>query len=304
MKPIKYVVGVCFSVMAMRSYGQALPLVWCDGCSTAQQATLAGAQVTSGTVYVGNTDAGTVHAFNVYIDENDGTSPPTRTKVADPVAGTSPYNQVGQAMINFHRQSPQGWHKSVVLTLDGNMRGAPYAKSLSVPYPDPTANVYTVINSGPNQVKLTNWAGGLVSTAFNAAGSFLSSIGASFKLADVAHAPKIEVEVEFNDGSHIDLNEDFSSTNPKITVDNTSGIDSHNNHVPATRSAATCSAGGDHGVCEYSFNGPGNAGDYQNWKNQMGLLGVSVGGSSSGGGQWACVKVGDGDSAVYTCTYQ
>ncbi|TLY50195.1 MAG: hypothetical protein E6K53_11335 [Gammaproteobacteria bacterium] len=272
----------------------------------------------SGTVYVGNVTARIVQAYNVYTETDDSHYPYTHVKIADPVSGTSPYQDVGNSLIAFYYSAPVGWSKSYAADLDGNVAAssallavkAQAAKSTTVrvtnrsgakpqglysPYPNSNINVYDIINPGVGQNNLTDWASGLAGTFMNGFGQDLVNLAATFKLADLSHDYKIEIQINFNDGSHITLKEDFSTTNPKITVDPTSGRDSHNNNVPSMTDPNA-------GISTYDFSGPGNPTDYWNWRSQMALLGFQISDTpSSGTHGWACTVTGSGPSAVYSC---
>lgn len=299
--------GLLFSSICANA--NTVPLAWCDGCTATQMQDTAKAQVgaAGGTVYVGNLSTRAVQAYYVHTEVDDTGSPPyPHIKHADPVIGTSPYQDVGNALISYYYAAPAGWEKSLGANLGGSFSG-PQANFISAPYGnDRNINVYDVINPGVAQNNLTDWAKGWKTTYMNYIGVNLTGVLQAFKAVDTSHLPSIRVEITFNDGSRITLKEDFTTDPPTVTADETSGRDSHNNNVPATKAAATCNGG----VCTYSFDGPGNPTDFQNWNKQMNLLGFTVvgGSGSTGGGSggwhgWACVKSGDGEKAVYTCTY-
>ena len=299
--------GMALLATAVSVHAQTTPpvLVWCNGCGEAQKQDLAKHQYSNlqtGIVYVGDLNIRSYTAYDVYtdIDDSHGAPPYPRIKYATATTPQSPYKDIVGAVIGYYYSGPVGWHKGIKIGTNGQVTG-PVANTLTAPYDNPNVNVYDVINPGAAQNKLTDWVGKQAGTALNYASHFMDTLGASFKLVDLSNAPTIQIEIQFSDGSHITVNEDFSSTNPKMLVDETSGRDSHNNNVPGMTSNKNADIG------TYDFDGPGNPTDYARWQQQMQWLGYTIntttGGSAGGWHGWACVKTGSGENEVYTCTY-
>ncbi len=281
-------------------------LIYCNGCDDAEESAAA-VSAGLGTVYVSDLVAKSVNAYSVFIDVDDSTRPPARIKEASRITPTEPFLTVAKGANAFYNYGAKGWNKSVTLTSSGKFTGLGAADVVSA-YPDPNKNVYDFIDPGPTQNSLISWTKNGTSQVMNRIAIGLIDIAATFHIVDSAAVPKLKIEVDFSDGSHISIDADFSTTNALFTVDPKSGLDSHGNNVPATKEAATCSTNGVHGICRFNFDGPGNPSDRGDWENRMWMLGVQVdsgssGGGSSGHGTWACVKSGDGADAVYTCEF-
>lgn len=263
-----------------------ITLTWCDSCTDAQMQQIATNVGYGDLIYVLNGPANIYHVYSMGIANGHLT--------ALPASGYFTNNNVAAGLLSFYQAQPAGWHKSFLSNIHGNFEGT--ALSMSLPYSHPSINVYDVINAGPEQNYLTDWLLGAPGTLGNQVSNGLLNMASSFKLVDSSKLPTIEITVLFNDGSKITVKEDFSTTVAKATVDITSGRDSHNNNVPASKVAGVGS-----GVGMYNFSGPGNPTDSDSWRRQMGLFGYSFSGS---GLQWACTVVapvgGSGD-AVYTC---
>jgi hypothetical protein len=169
--------------------------------------------------------------------------------------------------------------------------------AVTLSYPDQMKNVYDVINPGPNQNFLTSWASHEMDSVMNRWSIDLMN----FLAGDISKLPRLNVIVKFDDGSRIMVDADRRTVHANYTVDENSGRDSHNNYVPATQAAATCSTGGKHGICRYSFDGDGNPNDKKRWERQMTLLGVTIQGGAGSGEHWACIMSGEESNAVYLC---
>ena len=281
-----------------------LPLAFCTGCSAAQEESTA-LSMGLGNVYVADVQARTVNAYSVYADVDDSTRPPTHVRYADLTPGSEPYLSAARGAVNFYNMAPKGWTKSLNLSTSGVLSGSG-VNDIVVPYSDGTKNVYNVIDPGVPQNSLTNWVKNSAGSYAN--GYMMNFIGlaGTFHVVDMTAVQKIVITVTFQDGSKIDIDADFSTTNPTYTVDPKSGRDSHGNNVPATRQAATCSTGGQNGICTYNFDGPGNPTDLPNWTQRMQRFGVTIGTGGTGGsphGTWACVSTGEGENTVYYCQF-
>jgi len=279
-----------------------VPLIWCNGCTASAKQTAAMNLHMPGTVYVGDTTAQRVDAFNVWSDINDSVTPYVREWNADTTSTAEPYLSTAQRMIAFYNAAPKGWKKNLTITTAGTVSGTGVNESY-ISYSDRSKNVYNVIDPGVDQNNLKLWIGNTLTAFFQGAVEGALQIAEAFHVVDANAITKVVVTVKFDDGSQIDVDVDYSTTTISYKIDSTTGIDSHHNNVPPTLAAATCSIGGDHGICTYDFDGPGNPSGKQNWQSRMTLLGVTVQSAPTSGGHWACVKTGDGPSAVYSCQW-
>lgn len=291
-----------------------LPLLWCDNCTDSQKASATLTYPAGSLVYVADAINQTVDSYQVYTDsrynsaimssaQKQGIMPAAiASKAALWFAPTEPYRSYANSLIAFYSLAPKGWYKSIKLATTGVLtHGGAY--DLSAPYSDRTINVYDVIDPGPNQNNLTSWIANSTGSWMNQQSVNLTNLASAFHIVDNNRLPKFEITIKFDDGSQINVKVDLSTTNPHYTIDPKTGIDSHHNNVPATRAAATCSTTGDPGICNYSFDGPGNPTDKQDWQSRMTLLGVTVQGGASSGGHWACTVTGEGPNAVYSCQW-
>lgn len=279
-------------------------LLYCNGCTGGAKQTAAMNTHFVGNVYVGDTATQEVDAFSVYSDINDSVTPHVREWYADAFVPVDPYLSTVNSAITFYKASPVGWKKSMKLTSAGVLSGTG-ASYTGTPYPDQTKNVYNVIDSGVDQNNLLNWTSSSMQAMIS---DFLRGqlvrLTSEFHVVDQNALPSITVTITFADTSKINVLVDYSTSPTSYTIDPKSGRDSHNNNVPATKQAATCSTGGQNGICTYDFDGPGNPTDRQHWQQRMILLGVQVSGGPGSGGKWACVVTGEGENTVYSCSYE
>lgn len=308
------ITGAGFTVVLLFSSAcaaQMPPLVWCEGCTSAQMQDTAKGAVASGTVYVGNPQAGIVQAYDVYSDVNDIGQPPyPRVKVADPVKGDAAYLEAAKGLVQYYNVAPVGWHKTVFAKLQPKTLVDAYGSTvgrLNSNYPDPDKNVYDTINPGVDQNNMKDYISSEVGSYANVLG-MVGRFLAGVRVVDGSKVPAMQITVVFNDGSHIDVMVDFSTfyindpTKIKVDVDDKSGVDSHNNNVPSMNADPDSAKG------TYRFNGPGNPTDQARWTQQMQWIGYGVGAGGGTGGTgtwhgWACVSTGSGENKVYTCTY-
>lgn len=95
----------------------------------------------------------------------------------------------------------------------------------------------------------------------------------------------ITITVDFSDGSHMDLQFNFS--NNTWTYVDKSAVDSHDNPVPQSTSDIVRTQGG---TQAYNYSGPGNPTDLQSALDRFAALGVPI--VTGGGGGWACTSGG------------
>ena len=266
-----------FSILAAAcanyAMATAVPIVWCDGCSDPQKNVKALSQP-EGVVYIGDVIGRNLHAYDVWSDIDDSQTPPRRIKYADPIALAAPYQDAGNALIEFYNISPMGMQKNIGFN-----------------YPDPNTNVYSVAIAGARQNNLTDWVSNQPYAVSVELRDRLENVGSIFHIADGTRIPTIEFTITFTDGSRIDVKVDLSASNPHYTVVLNSGRDSHNNNVLSTVSP---------NPQQFGFSGPGNTNDFQNWLNQMNALGYVVG---AGGrlDNWVCTMRGGGVKVTYAC---
>lgn len=282
----KVLLGAILAGLAISAEAETPPvLVWCDGCSDAQMQQTAKSAIGSGTVYVGNINSRTVQAYSVYSESETnlkagGTGDSLLVKQADPIPGTAPYQATAEALVTYYYAAPVGWGKAFTATTDGKVRSMDGVQRASgVSYPVPGVNVYDVVLPGAEQNDLTNWVEGLTSSSLNSIPANIESMASTFKLIDAGHMPTVQFRINFDDGSHIDIKEDFSTADAKASVVDDSGRDSHNNNVPSSKDSAV---GGRHGASTYRFSGPGNSTDHQNWLDHMNLWDIPVTTSGTG----------------------
>lgn len=235
------------------------PLVWCNGCTEAQKADKARVQPL-GPAYVGDLIQRTVDAYDVYMDVNDGYSPPRREKRAERTPIDASHAAVGTALIDFYYSGTSGW-----------------AKHDTVSYPDGARNVYDAAINSPAQGAMLDWIA--TQQWSGTAGVRFINLFAIFQIVDANAVPIQEVMITFWDGSKIVVALDYSTTTDRFKVVDDSGRDSHGNIVLSVASDRPI---------RFEFPGLGNPNDPRNWHRHMSLLGYA--GSGASGGIWACTK--------------
>lgn len=267
------------SAFAQAQTGQ-LPLLWCNGCTPAQKNTVALTQPPGATAYVGDVVSKAVSAYTVYIDVDDGTRPPTRKKVAQPIPVDPAYKEAADAYINFYNAAPVGWAKTAQVHYDGPGSG--------------DRNVYDVVNRSPSQNELLDWSRTDMRVDF---GTYLQSVLSKMASFNSQNGPRVDVVIIFWDGSRITLRLNTESShgdNQVWDVVPDTGQDSNKNPVLSTKT---------NDPVNFRFNNsaggkPTNPTDFSRWTTQMVSIGYNV---SSGprGGTWACTS-GNG---VSHCEY-
>lgn len=247
----------------------AMPLLWCNGCTTAQKAAAAIAQPTNSTVYVADTTARTVWAYWIYLDVDDGVRPPRRYKVADRTTLDSGLEQAAMTLINFYNAAPVGWRKNKSVNYDGPGSGDLIA--------------YDVVNLGPKQNSFIEWANQQPNILDQGLAGLYQIVAF---VTDVQ--PQVLTDVYFWDGSKMTVQLNVLATAISFSVVPNSGIDSHKNPILSIITDAPV---------QFSFIGNGNPRDPARWSGQMTMLGYS--GQSAHGGAWACTK----SAAGHHCTY-
>jgi hypothetical protein len=250
----------------LASPGHATPpsLLWCDGCSDAQKKAAALTRPIGEQVYVGDAVLQRLDAYVVEATSLDMShDPPTATRNATATAATSPYDEIGHALIEFHRAAPVGWSKQVNLA---------YAAA-------PSTNVYDVAFAGFARNILFHWISRQRDASFEQAGRETLGLFSAFRIVYPATSPAATFVVRFEDGSRITVADDFSTTIPNYDVAPDSAIDSHRNIIPLQ-------AG--HGSLPFDFSGPGNPDDQRRWTQWMTLLGYRV--EATPGSRWSCAN--------------
>lgn len=254
------------TVFEARAQTPQLPLLWCDGCTAAQTQAKALTQPPGATVYVGNLTARSVSAYTIYLDVDDSTQPPRRTKMADPIATTQPYQNAANSLINFYHAAPAGWTKSKEVHYDGPVAGDRIA--------------YDVVNQSPARNEFLDWANDNTSLSVYVLDHvyvFTTSV-----------VPIESVTVTFWDGSKIELDLNIYTNEWSMVKD--SGRDSNNNTILSTATEDPI---------QFMFSDVGyrNPADVGRWANQMSLLGYT--GQGARKGTWACTKSAAGHHCVY-----
>jgi hypothetical protein len=255
-----------FFLASLASPGHATPpsLLWCDECSDAQKKAAALTRPIGEQVYVGDAvlqhlDAYVVEATSLDVSHDS----PTATRNATTTAATSPYDEIGHALIEFHRAAPVGWSKQVNLA---------YAAALS-------ANVYDVAFAGFARNILFDWISRQPDASFEQAGRERHGLSSAFRIVYPATSPAATFVVRFEDGSRIAVTDDFSTTIPNYDVAPDSAIDSHRNIIPLQAGRGSLS---------FDFSGPGNPDDQRRWTQWMTLLGYRV--EATPGSRWSCTN--------------
>lgn len=295
-RAVVFVLASCFA-----GAGSGAAYVPCDGCSTAQMNSAALSHGV-GRVLVGNVFARRMQAYRVYL------SPQPRISNTWQSAAGQLYTDIDNvsaqesaafaAYIKFYNASPVGYHKHYDLRIvdPGEPIGVPNSRSAedrpggqqgakvrvdpegapapgggTVSYPAPGTNVYSVINSGPQQNAFLQWVGGL--SIFGITSSMKNAVAAAsiLHLTDTSHAPAVSFTVTFTDGSHIGVYLDTTQAPPQILVNEATAVDSHGNNVPATADSIAGS-----GKQIYDFTGVGNVTDRPNMYQQITSYGVNV----------------------------
>jgi len=250
---------------ALSAHATKPSLLWCDSCSIPQQKAAALTRPEGETVYVGDVVNRTLSAYVITVTSYDDSYNPPRPIIrAVPTALTSPYNDVGNALITFYNTTPVGWTKRLDLNY------GPYSMS---------TNVYDVVTPGTNQNVMLDWVSHQQGPLFQQLDNSLLSIFAAFRVIDATKLPNVTFVIHFNDGSKITVTVDFSTTPPTYKVVQNSGIDSHHNTVPSTLP---------NGSLLFSFAGPGNPTDQQDWIQLMTRFGYDI--PISPGAYWACTN--------------
>lgn len=288
-----FLFGALLAVSAISAHAQGNQpaLMWCDGCSDAQKKALV-LSTWQESLYIADLTAHSVRAYQIVNFDNGPKKPGTQPSPDDPyaaeVTAVSPYKDAGNALVSFYYASPVGWSKGLNANSAGVVRSSDgVQRATGVPYSKPGVNVYDVVLPGPDQNNLTDWVEGLTSAFLNSIPANVEAIASTFKIIDAGRMPLVQFTINFDDGSHIDVKEDFSTASAKATVVPDTGRDSHNNNVPSTKQSAL---GGAQGASVYKFGGGGNPSDYGNWLNMMNLWDIPV--TGGGGGTETTYKCG------------
>lgn len=297
------------------SQSMATSYISCDGCSPAQ---MDSAAVSNGVgrVLVGDIIHHRMQAFRVYRANRPrvlGLQKGMQNQMyADLDSVDAQESAAFMDYVEFHDSDPVGYRKHYDLRIvkPGESVGVPNApaaltlnalihsdagaryhpESAPVPgggtvsYPTPGTNVYDVINSGPKQNAFLSWVGSL--TVFGISNQMNTAISAAsvLHITDPDDMPTLSFTVTFEDGSHVGVYVDLKQAPAQILVNETSGVDSHGNNVPATPDAVAGS-----GKQFYDFTGAGNPTDHADMYQQITSLGSHV---SASAWQYACVRVG------------
>jgi hypothetical protein len=237
-------------------------LMWCDGCTAPQKRSMAGTRPIGETVYIGDNTANSFSAYFVDLLLDDSYNPPRQVKSPHLTTLDPSYNDLDDALLDFYDHAPVGWHKSLQAT-----------------YPVTPINVYDVVVVGPAQNNLLDWVSNDVGMIMNQIPIRIEQMLSFFTIADASKMPSIRVTVTFTDGSKIDVDVDYSTTNPDFKVVENSGRDSHNNVVLSRRTSAPTN---------FDFSGSGNPSDYLDWVHWMQQLGYGI--PVSQGMTWACTQ--------------
>ncbi|HET8942557.1 MAG TPA: hypothetical protein VFN13_11295 [Rudaea sp.] len=155
-------------------------------------------------------------------------------------------------------------------------------------------SAYDMIPDGPKRTSVERWVQN--QNNWSTSDALLFDLQASIQTGKIlGGAPiKIEVEVDFSDGSHADVL--YSSEDQSCKYVPGSAYDSHGNHIPDKVSDL-------HGR-EFDFTGPGNPNDHFNWSNLLAAWDVEFGSSGGRGFHgWACTSGTDPTTGhtVYSC---
>ncbi|MGH8042754.1 MAG: hypothetical protein ACREPN_11995 [Rudaea sp.] len=288
---MKLLIAVALSFIGLNAYAAKPNLVWCNNCTDSQMQAAALRTPVGNTTYIGDPIRQVVKAYEVYIDVED-TNPPTRTKVADDITPDQSLAGSVADAIAYYNTKPIGWVKRITVYTN-----KPTVNDIYVA--DPHVGVYDIVNAGRNQ----NYADAWLNSGLSPVATVALLLGhvvqgfANFNVLNLAVGPALYVPVHFEDGSVVDAVYDLSTG--ALKIDPSTAIDSHGNTVPYLGlDGLIHNLGGLH-----NFDGDGNPSDMNNFLNQLATVHVpvfvEVPPSSQHG--WACVKSGDGPSAVYTC---
>lgn len=285
----------------------------CDSC-TGTQMENAALQSGVGRVLVGNVNTNSLVAFRVYLAPQPQVigqqGPPAQHRYVDADEVSSEESSAFSELTSFYKSIPTGYHKQF------NLRIVPAGQAVGLPdvarshlgtqsnvfmpeskiqpfsepapgggtinYPTPGTNVYDVINSGPKQNAFLSWLDGVPTYSISSILTSATKAASVLHITDTSNMPTLSFTITFEDGSHIGAYVDFSQQPPQLVINENSGVDSHGNNVPATKSAVAGS-----GVQKYNFGGRGNNTDRGNMRQQLGFFGIDPPASI----EWACTRI-------------
>lgn len=259
----KWLCGISLFLACVSAHAAVRPtLLWCDGCTAPQKRAKAATQSVGDTVYVGDTVTNTFTAYSVGLLLDDSYSPPRQVVSPHAIAADPALNPIEDALLDFYHAAPVGWRKSLQFSSTEQF-----------------INVYDVVFAGPSQNILLDWVASQTSVRLQEIPIRVEQMASFFRIGDASKMPAIRITVIFVDGSKIDIDVDYSTTNADFKIVENSGIDSHHNPVLSSR---TNKPG------QYDFRGPGDPSDYNEWQRWMTTLGYSI--PLSAGFYWACTN--------------
>jgi len=288
MKAFRLFAGVAVTLMLsagpLTSKAQASTkptLLWCQNCSAAQKTALAKTPPAGSTVYVADAIQHTIQAYVVgqYDEPIDGKTRVVHIKYLQSMTVDPTISQGIHHAMDYYNAPPLGMNKIIPA---GQVR---------------SGSVYDVVNAGPGQNNLSNY----VNKHFGTDNGLSGMINAAFQGLEAVHVldasatPVLGYKITFEDGSSIKAF--WDRTTGSFKVDPTTARDAEGNNVPYLGvDGHIHNLGGVH-----AFDGSNATGtaDMDNFLGQLSLMGVPVGGTSSGGG-WACTKVGGSE---YVCKF-
>src|SRR5690348_9629820 len=217
----KWLCGISLFLACVSAHAAVRPtLLWCDGCTAPQKRAKAATQSVGDTVYVGDTVANTFVAYSVGLRLDDSVSPPRQIVSPHLITADPAYADMESALLQFYNHAPVGWSKRIELN-----------------YPDPFAGVYDVVAISPAQNSMLDWVDSNNGYLINQLPIRIEQVVSVFKIIDPSKMPAMRITVRFTDGSRIDVDINYVTTNPDYRVVDDSGRDSHNNTVLSHRTS-------------------------------------------------------------------
>lgn len=254
-------------------------LMWCQRCTTQQQAAIAALAPAGITLYFGDTSRNQVHAWLVR-QIPAGTDAATRGERVLPVLPSPGYRDAILAAMRYYNADPIGWQKTLTRTVDARLLGRD-----TVP-----TSVYAVVGAGRSQSAL------IAALQARAADSGLVQLAArvqrelaGFHGVNLLPAPHLEVRLSFADGSRVDALVDAATA--RWALDPLSARDAVGNAVPYVDNDGKIRGLG--GQFIFAQDGAGDAAR-QAFLQRLARLRVPVdevgeARAKSGAGDWRCL---------------
>ena len=325
MKGMHYLLACGLVMASYRAF--AVDIHWCDGCSAEDKknkVTQLTADMGTFDFYIGDLADRSIHKYQLargYAQppcRGPGCNQQQKTRVLTYVYDKDVEPEIADAygkLVAFHDSAPVGWKKlyeiQIVDMSDAQSSGykaflgtsehqrpkiATYLGFLDLipiyDYPDPSTNVYDVVNPGPKQTEFLNNVMHTANQRLNTSMTYLEKIFSALHIIDADKLPTVAVDVIFSDGGSVTVNLESSTSKPRYVIDPETARDSHKNYVPVEHKQLQ------RGIIQFDFRGPGAAYDQPNMGSQLHRFHVDMSQIPPGRTHYSCSALGNS----VTCT--